>query len=79
MEPSGLQTGNSVLVATLAFALGGILGWPFALALSIPFIFEQLFIYGRDRVAPENYSNWLLARWTRLFKAGLMAALLFVS
>ncbi|KAG6837656.1 hypothetical protein H0H93_004932 [Arthromyces matolae] len=66
------------LLATVFFAIGGIFGWPFALALAIPFVFEELFVFGADRVTPEVYHSWLLKRWTRLFSAGLCALLLFI-
>ena len=55
------------------------LGWPFALALALPFVFEELFIYGADLVAPEVKLSWMFRRWTRLFMAGLAALLIFVS
>ncbi|KAG6817957.1 hypothetical protein H0H87_012425 [Tephrocybe sp. NHM501043] len=41
------------LMGTLSFATGAIVGWPFALALAIPFVFEELFVFGADRVTPE--------------------------
>ena len=55
------------------------MGWPFALALALPFVFEELFIYGTDLVAPEVKISWMVRRWTRLFMAGLAALLIFVS
>ncbi|GLB35861.1 putative mannosyltransferase [Lyophyllum shimeji] len=66
------------LLATLAFAVGAIVGWPFALALAIPFVFEELFIFGADVVAPEVYQSWVTKRWKRLFAAGLVASLIFI-
>lgn len=66
-------------MATFIFATGGIVGWPFSLALAIPFVFEELFVFGSDRVAPEVQQSWMLKRWKRLIGAGLAASLIFVS
>ncbi|KAG6910519.1 hypothetical protein DXG01_009938 [Tephrocybe rancida] len=66
------------MMATLSFAAGAIVGWPFALALAIPFVFEELFVFGADRVTPEVYQSWLFKRWARLFGSGLCAALIFI-
>ena len=76
--PSKLQNNRRTLVSTLIFAVGGIVGWPFALALAFPFIFEELFIHGADSVAPETKMSWIVQRWKRLFAAGLSALLIFV-
>ncbi|KAI0718861.1 glycosyltransferase family 22 protein [Cerioporus squamosus] len=48
MAPS---SGNMrrTLFATLAFATGAVVGWPFALAVAIPFVFEELFLTGTDK------------------------------
>jgi len=66
-------------MATLSFATGGIVGWPFALALAFPFVLEELFVYGADRVPPVTRLSWLLKRWKRLLGAGMVASLLFVN
>ncbi|KAJ6502660.1 glycosyltransferase family 22 protein [Mycena vulgaris] len=78
LAPSSAQNNRRTLAATLLFATGAIVGWPFALALSIPFVFEELFIFSADRVAPEIRFHWMFNRWQRLFKAGLAASLIFV-
>jgi alpha-1,2-mannosyltransferase len=67
------------MMATLCFAIGAIVGWPFALALAIPFVLEELFVYGADRVVPETRLSWLLKRWKRLLGAGMVASLVFVN
>ena len=77
--PNSSQNKHRTLAATLVFALGGIVGWPFALALALPFVFEELFIYGADSVAPEAKISWMVQRWMRLFMAGFAALLIFVS
>jgi alpha-1,2-mannosyltransferase len=63
-------------MSTLLFAVGGIVGWPFALALAIPFIFEELFVSGADIVMPHARTSWLLKRFRRLIIAGLTSALI---
>ncbi|KAI1793985.1 asparagine-linked glycosylation 9 protein isoform a [Ganoderma leucocontextum] len=66
------------LFATLCFAAGAIVGWPFSLAVTIPFVFEELFLAGGDRVTPEIRGPWLFARWRRMATCGVIASLLFV-
>ena len=77
--PNSSQNSHRTLAATLVFASGGIVGWPFALALALPFVFEELFTYGADLVAPEAKKSWMVQRWMRLFMAGFAAFLIFVS
>lgn len=67
------------LFATLAFATGAIVGWPFALAVAFPFVLEELLVTGSDPVTADARPSWLVTRWTRLFTCGAIAALLFVS
>lgn len=76
--PSSTGNKRRTFAATVIFALGGIVGWPFALALSIPFIFEELFVYGADTVTPENWNSWFGGRVVKLVGAGLAASLIFV-
>ena len=76
--PSNSQNNRRTLATTLIFASGGIVGWPFALALALPFVLEELFVYGTDSVTPETKISWMVRRWTRLFVAGLTALLIFV-
>src|SRR5580698_7624724 len=78
LEPSSLKNTRRTILATLLFATGAIVGWPFALALAIPFVFEELFIVSADRVISQSRKSWTISRWRRLFGAGLVAALIFV-
>ncbi|KAK7063943.1 mannosyltransferase [Favolaschia claudopus] len=78
LAPSSEANNRRTLAATLLFATGAIVGWPFALALSVPFVLEELFIFSADRVAPELRFSWMLKRWKRLFTAGLYASLIFI-
>ncbi|KAJ8473074.1 hypothetical protein ONZ45_g16435 [Pleurotus djamor] len=75
--PSNLKS-RRTLLATVYFAIGSIVGWPFALALSIPFVVEELTVYGGDRVQPQSHSTWMQLRFQRLLRAGLTAALVFI-
>lgn len=77
--PASAQGSHLTRSATLLFATGAIVGWPFAIALAIPFVFEQLFVFGKDKVAPGAYVSWILSRWKRLFSFGILASMLFVS
>jgi alpha-1,2-mannosyltransferase len=43
----GLKTAQGIFW----FAIGGILGWPFAIALCIPFLFEEIIFASRGFVA----------------------------
>ncbi|KAF8921995.1 asparagine-linked glycosylation 9 protein isoform a [Mucidula mucida] len=76
--PSSSSNTYRTLAATISFAAGAVIGWPFALALSLPFVFEELFVFGADRVNASSRGNWMLARWKRLFGAGALAALIFI-
>ncbi|KAL0581041.1 mannosyltransferase [Marasmius crinis-equi] len=77
--PSTARDTRRTLFATLLFATGAIVGWPFALALAIPFVVEELFVLSGDQVFPASRSAWMLNRWKRLFGAGFLAALIFVG
>ena len=76
--PSKFDTRRTVL-ATFFFATGAIVGWPFSLLVSVPFVLEELFVYGSDRIPSIVRSVWLHSRVKRLIFSGLIAASLFVS
>ncbi|OBZ68503.1 Alpha-1,2-mannosyltransferase ALG9 [Grifola frondosa] len=78
LEPSSTTNVRRTLLATLAFATGAIVGWPFALAVAIPFVFEELFMNGSDRVAADKRTAWQAARWGRMATCGAVAALLLI-
>jgi alpha-1,2-mannosyltransferase len=78
LEPSSVKNKKKTLFATMLFATGAIVGWPFALALSLPFVFEELFVHSGDQVDPSACSSWMISRWKRLFTAGLASVLIFV-
>ena len=79
LAPPSAENSRRTLLVTLLYATGAIIGWPFALALAIPFVFEELFMLGADRVAISARGAWAFGRWKRLFGAGLVASLIFVS
>ncbi|KAG8219545.1 glycosyltransferase family 22 protein, partial [Butyriboletus roseoflavus] len=77
-ESSTVTNMRRTLCATMLFATGAIVGWPFALALSLPYVFEELFVLSGDKVDPASRINWVFARWQHLILAGLVSALIFV-
>ena len=77
--PATSRDTQRTLFATLLFAAGAIVGWPFALALAIPFAIEELFVLSGDQIFPASRSVWMLNRWKRLFGAGFLATLIFVG
>jgi alpha-1,2-mannosyltransferase len=79
VEPSSSTNHRRTYMATTTFAAGAIVGWPFALVVAVPFVFEELFMRGIDRVPANAYVSWMLQRWQRLVMAGAVAALIFVS
>lgn len=78
-EPCSSSNNYRTLISTILFAAGGIIGWPFALALAIPFVLEEIFVSGADIVDPQSRPSWSFGRLRRLIYAGLSAALIFVS
>ncbi|TDL28050.1 asparagine-linked glycosylation 9 protein isoform a [Rickenella mellea] len=63
--------------ATLFFGFGAIVGWPFALSIAIPFVLEELFVYGED-TSQAKFGDWFGYRIGRLVVAGGAAALFFI-
>jgi alpha-1,2-mannosyltransferase len=77
--PPSNQDGQRTLAAVMYFTLGAVLGWPFALAVAIPFVFEELFVFGADRVPANEKISWQLNRVIRIFFCGAVATLILVS
>ena len=77
--PPSNKDGQRTLSAVVLFTVGAVLGWPFALALAIPFVFEELFVFGDDTVSAKDRFNWQLNRGIRLALCGAVAALILVS
>ncbi|EST07380.1 GPI mannosyltransferase [Kalmanozyma brasiliensis GHG001] len=63
-----------LLLATLSFAAGAIIGWPFAIILALPYVLEQLFLRADDIVANGKASNWTVSRWSTAIGAAVLAA-----
>jgi alpha-1,2-mannosyltransferase len=76
--PSKFDDRRTVL-ATLFFATGAIVGWPFSLLVSVPFVLEELFVFGSDRVPSPIRSVWQISRVKRLIFSGLVSASLLVG
>lgn len=79
MEPPSSRNPQRTLLVTTFFAIAAIVGWPFALALSIPFVVEELFLYGGDIVPAAEKSKWMVNRWLRFARSIATAALIFVG
>jgi alpha-1,2-mannosyltransferase len=77
--PSSSQDDQRTLAAVVYFTLGAVLGWPFALAIAIPFVFEELFVFGTDHVPVKDKFDWQLNRGVTLLVCGAVAALIPVS
>ncbi|KAF8495055.1 glycosyltransferase family 22 protein [Gautieria morchelliformis] len=75
--PNKFDNRRTVL-ATFFFATGAIVGWPFSLLVSVPFVLEELFVFGSDRVPSTVRGVWQISRVKRLILSGLMAASLLV-
>ncbi|EIN13913.1 asparagine-linked glycosylation 9 protein isoform a [Punctularia strigosozonata HHB-11173 SS5] len=78
LAPPRIADAQRTYSATALFAVGALLGWPFAIALAIPFVFEELFVLGGDRVIQRDRMTWFAARWKRLFTAGALASVVLV-
>jgi alpha-1,2-mannosyltransferase len=79
MEPASSVNPLRTLRVTLLFAVAGIVGWPFAVALAIPFVFEELLIFSGDIVPTHDKKKWMMNRWVRLWQSCAVAGLIFVS
>ncbi|UZJ55365.1 hypothetical protein CBS101457_004685 [Exobasidium rhododendri] len=68
---------HRTLITTMVFALGALVGWPFALLLSIPFVVEEVFLSSGLLVPAHRYTQFILTRllhWSRaIFIASLIA------
>lgn len=61
--------------------LGALLGWPFSGAIGIPFVIEELLVYGRETVMNAQGhavqfvrpANWRVQRLVRLVKAATIS------
>ncbi|CEL56132.1 alpha-1,2-mannosyltransferase [Rhizoctonia solani AG-1 IB] len=69
---------HRTFAATLLFAAGAIVGWPFSLLLAVPFVVEELTVYGGDIVPESSLPTWIENRWKYLFGSGAVAASLFI-
>lgn len=69
------RTGTSrAYKATLLFAVGAIVGWPFSAALAIPFTMEQLFTTGGEIAVGQDKQNLMAKRWDTMLRAIALGA-----
>ncbi|KAI5452293.1 mannosyltransferase [Naganishia albida] len=81
LEPSttNIRGDRRVTMATISFAIGAILGWPFAALLALPFVVEEMLVKSGDEVVGEEIVfNWRVERIARLIKAVVCAAALAI-
>jgi alpha-1,2-mannosyltransferase len=70
-------TGNDrLLKATGSFALGTLLGWPFALVLSFPFVLEEVLLPSGNLVRRSQYASFVIDRAISFGNAALTASIL---
>lgn len=79
VKPPSKPDTRRTVATVLFFATGAVVGWPFSLLLAVPYVWEELFVAGGDRVKSGAYVSLLSYRWPRLFAAGIVATLVFVS
>ncbi|KAL1757275.1 glycosyltransferase family 22 protein [Schizophyllum commune] len=77
MEPCSIKNNRRTLAATVLFATAAIVGWPFSLALAIPFVYEELFVVGSD-TAHKDTASVLRYRWIRFITYTLLAGLVAI-
>lgn len=77
--PPSNKDSERTLATVVYFTIGAVLGWPFALAIAIPFVVEELFVFGADEVAAKEKLDWQLNRGIRLLLCGALAAIIPVS
>src|SRR5260370_19519834 len=78
-QPPSQSTRSRTLGAVLCFAVAAVVGWPFSILLALPFVIEELTVYGKDRVPPETYGTWIVGRLRRLITSAVVAATISVS
>lgn len=62
LQPPTFFTRNRAYGATFFFGLGGLFGWPFCAILGVPFVIEELLVYGREVMVDENGKVVQMAR-----------------
>lgn len=69
---------NRTLFATAAFALGALVGWPFALVLSLPFVFEEIFLASGLLVSSQRYLSFVATRFFNWSRIVIIASLISI-
>lgn len=73
-------TGRSrALKATLCFAIGAIVGWPFSAVLAVPFVLEQLFLTGGEVAVGDARAALTSKRLTTMIRNVVIGASVAVS
>lgn len=69
---------HRALATTAIFALGALLGWPFALVLALPFVFEELFLRSGQLVSAKRLTSFRASRIAGWLKCVAISALVAV-
>lgn len=72
--PSSIR--SRTLKATCTFALGALLGWPFAIVLAGPFVLEEIFLSGANLIRKDTRLSLVLARIQKFITSTLIASLI---
>ena len=78
LDPPSAFSHDRTLKCTVLFAAAAVVGWPFSLAVAVPFVIEEFFICGADIIQPDEWYKWWFSRVMRLIASSGCAALLFV-
>lgn len=79
IRPATSRTSDRTLFATFLFSIAGIVGWPFSMLASFPFVFEELFILSGDKVHSSAIGKWIANRWIRMTGSVVLSSFIFVS
>lgn len=83
LRPPVQANNKRVLHAVMCFGIAALLGWPFSAVVGVPFVIEELVVYGQDgtvdaqgRPTPMvRPNNWRMQRILRLVKTIAMGAI----
>ncbi|KAI9484605.1 Alg9-like mannosyltransferase family-domain-containing protein [Zychaea mexicana] len=82
LRPPNQITSKRTYRVVLCIGLGALIGWPFSAAISIPFVVDEIMVYGHDGAVDRQGRvvqiirppNWRLQRVIRLAKAVAVCA-----
>lgn len=74
LQPPHQKSGKRTFWAIFWVGLGGLLGWPFAAAVGLPFALEELLIHSstHSRKKTVRFRDWRRTRFIRLMATSIM-------